>query len=242
MWMLLNGSSHYTTCSFLRIPGMAGQACRKNSAATKAAGGNGAAEQASTPPARPLELPQQPPLCKAASRGCSPAQEVGCALHERVAQVGPRTEGDEHQVGPAQELLRRRGWAQEASNRAGQLEGGGHVKAWCWRRLTQKRQAQAPPGVGWGGEGWQQALPAPDCSRKVASVHTTRQGCCAAHLVVVLGQLLPPVQDGGKGEGGGAGAHRIKRLAVLAPQAEVAVPAAKQVVCHEAQGGHNLPA
>lgn len=35
----------------------------------------------------------------------SPAQVVGCALHERVAQVGADAEGHQHKVGASQEFL-----------------------------------------------------------------------------------------------------------------------------------------
>lgn len=76
----------------------------------------------------------------------SPAQEVGGTLHERVAEVGAHAEWDEHQVGPAQELLRE--GAEEARRKVGSRLGGRRREtsleqaAQCWPGNEGARRAQ----------------------------------------------------------------------------------------------------
>jgi hypothetical protein len=50
---------------------------------------------------------------------------------------------------------------------------------------------------------------------------------------------LPPLQDCLEGHDASAGLHGLKSLSILGLQAAVSMPAAKQVVCHERQGGGN---
>jgi hypothetical protein len=72
---------------------------------------------------------------------------------------------------------------------------------------------------------------------------------CLVHVICILQDLvvlwllqdnqphLPPLQDCLEGHDASAGLDGLKSLSILGLQAAVSMPAAKQVVCHERQGG-----